>query len=80
MGFSRYVVESGALFALDFDFKAVGLQAGNIVNRILDGEKPGEITVTSVEFIYLHINEKTSKRINVAIPSELLAVAKEVYK
>lgn len=80
MGFSRYVVESGALFALDFDYKAVGIQAGQIVNRILSGESPGSISVSAADVIWFHYNEKTAQHINVAIPDELVAVAKEVYR
>ncbi len=80
MGFSRNVVESGALFALDFDYKAVGMQAGRIVNQVLGGQNPGTIEVSSVDVIWFHYNEKTAKLINVAIPDELVAVAKEVYR
>jgi putative ABC transport system substrate-binding protein len=80
MGFSRNVVESGALFALDFDYKAVGMQAGRIVNQVLGGQNPGRIEVSSVDVIWFHYNEKTAKLINVAIPDELVAVAKEVYR
>ncbi len=80
MGFSRNVVESGALFALDFDYKAVGHQAGGIANRVIDGKNPGEISVTSADVIWFHYNEKTAKHIDVTIPKELVAVAKEVYR
>lgn len=80
MGFSRNVVESGALFALDFDYKAVGFQAGNIANRILAGARPDTIDVTSADVIWFHYNENTSERIKLTIPDELVAVAKEVYR
>ncbi len=80
MGFSRHVVESGALFALDFDYKAVGRQAGQIANRIIDGEHPSSIHVTSADVIWFHYNEKTAKHIDITIPDELVAVAKEVYR
>ncbi len=80
MGFSRYVVESGALCALDFDYKAVGFQAGGIANRIIAGESPDSIQVTAADVIWFHYNENTAKRINVAIPEELASVAKEVYR
>jgi putative ABC transport system substrate-binding protein len=80
MGFSRYVVESGALFALDFDYKAVGIQAGQILNRILAGESPAEISVSAADVIWFHYNEKTAQHIKVTIPNELVAVAKEVYR
>lgn len=80
MGFSRHVVESGALFALDFDYKAVGQQAGQIANRIIEGEDPGRIGVSLADVIWFHYNEKTAKHINVAIPGDMIAVAKEVYR
>lgn len=80
MGFSRYVVESGALCALDFDYKAVGFQAGQIANRIIAGEHPDSISVTTADVIWFHYNENTAKRIKVKIPDELAAVAKEVYR
>ena len=80
MGFSRNVVESGALFALDFDYKAVGLQAGEIANRILSGESPRSIHVSTADVIWFHYNEKTARHIDVSIPEDLVAVAKEVYR
>lgn len=80
MGFSRYVVESGALFALDYDYKAVGIQAGAIANRVLEGFAPADIRVTTADVILFHYNENTAKRIRIIIPEELAAVAKEVYR
>jgi len=80
MGFSRHIVESGALFALDFDYKAIGVQAGGIVNRVVAGADPGSIPVTMVDALWFHYNEKTAERIDVKIPDELVAVAKEVYR
>jgi putative ABC transport system substrate-binding protein len=80
MGFSRYVVESGALFALDFDYKAVGRQAGEIVSRVINGAAPGRIEVTSPDFIWFHYNENTARHISVEIPEDLVAIAKEVYR
>lgn len=80
MGFSRYVVESGALFALDFDYKAIGRQAGRIANKILNGAVPGRIEVTTPDIIWFHYNEKTAQHVKVTIPPELVAIAKEVYR
>ncbi len=80
MGFSRHVVASGALFALDFDYKAIGRQAGEIVNRVLDGTEPGRIQVTAPDVIWFHYNEKTANLLNITVPDRLAAVAKEVYR
>lgn len=80
MGFSRNVVESGALFALDFDYKAVGRQAGEIVCQVLRGGRPENISVTTPDIIWFHYNENTAQHINIKIPEQLVAVAKEVYR
>ncbi|MBD3404165.1 hypothetical protein GF420_14840 [candidate division GN15 bacterium] len=80
MGFSRHVVASGALFALDFDYKAIGRQAGRIAAEVLDGTSPGSIRVTAPDVIWFHYNERTAKLLDVTVPDRLAAVAKEVYR
>jgi putative tryptophan/tyrosine transport system substrate-binding protein len=80
MGFSRYVVESGALFAIDFDYKGIGKQAGRIANQVLDGAKPGSIAVSTPDILWFHYNEATANHVKVTIPPELVAIAKEVYR
>ena len=80
MGFSQSVVEAGGLFSLDFDFKDIGRQAGDIAVRVLHGTAPGTIPVATPGFIYFTYNEKTAERIKIKIPEDLLAVAKEVIK
>lgn len=80
MGFSRHVVESGALFAIDFDYKAIGRQAGEIVSRILDGARIEDSPVTAPDIRWFHYNERTAKYLGIKIPDELVSVAKEVYR
>lgn len=80
MAFSQSLVESGGLFTLDFDFKDIGRQAGEIARRVLRGEKPAEIPVSTPGVIYFKYNEKTAEQIAVSIPEDLLAIAKEVIK
>jgi putative ABC transport system substrate-binding protein len=80
MGFSRHVVQSGALFALDFDYKAIGRQAGRIAAEVLGGADPGRIPVTAPDIIWFHYNEKTARHVQVEVPADLIAIAKEVYR
>lgn len=80
MGFSRNLVESGALFALDFDYKDIGRQAGKIALKVLAGKDPARISVATPSIIWFHYNEKTAKHINVKVPDDLVAIAKEVYR
>ncbi len=80
MGFSRNLVESGALFALDFDYKDIGRQAGKIALKVLSGRSPANIKVEVPGIIWFHYNEKTAKHINIDVPEDLVAIAKEVYR
>jgi putative ABC transport system substrate-binding protein len=80
MGFSQALVEAGGLFTLDFDFKNIGEQAGEIASRVLFGADPGQIPVSTPGVIYFKYNEKTAEQISIKIPDDLLAVAKEVIK
>ena len=80
MGFSLTLVEAGGLFTLDFDFKDIGRQAGETAIKVLNGYKISEIAVTTPGIIYFKYNENTARQINLDIPEDLLAVAKEVIK
>lgn len=80
MGFSQALVEAGGLFTLDFDFKDIGRQAGEIALRVLGGASPGAIPTTTPGIIYFKYNEKTADRIRIKLPDDLLAIAKEVVK
>lgn len=80
MGFSGNIVESGALFGLEYDYKDIGRQAGKIACEVLGGQKPSDIPVAVPTIIWFHYNEKTAKHIAIQIPDDLAAVAKEVYR
>ena len=80
MGFSGNLVESGALFGLEYDYKDIGRQAGKIACEVLNGKDPASISVAVPTIIWFHYNEKTAKHIAVNIPDDLMAVAKEVYR
>jgi putative ABC transport system substrate-binding protein len=79
MGFNQTFVESGALFCLEADYKYVGIQAAEIVVRVLNGSDPAKTRATVSEVNYLYINLKTGKLLNINLPSELVSVAKETY-
>jgi len=79
MGFNQTFVESGALFCLEADYKYVGIQAAEIVLRVLNGSDPAKTRATVSEVNYLYLNLKTSKLLNINLPPELVSVAKEIY-
>lgn len=79
MGFNQSFVQSGALFCLEADYKYIGIQAADIVRRVLEGADPAQIRATLSEVNYLYLNLKTSKLLNINLPPELIGVAKEIY-
>jgi len=80
MGFSPSFVQSGALFALIVDHKFVGVQAGELVTKILNGTPASELSVTTPEAPYLYMNRNTAEKLRLDIPSDYYSVAKEVYE
>lgn len=68
-------VERGAIAALGFNYYEVGRQTGEIVVRILKGEKPGDIPVSGVRKMDLWLNLASAAKMGVKIPDTMVAVA-----
>jgi putative ABC transport system substrate-binding protein len=73
-------VKAGALFTLAWDDKDVGRQSGELALRILAGESPNQIPLTTPRMIYLVLNLRTAEQIKLKIPPHIVSVAKEVYQ
>ncbi len=73
-------VKAGALFTLAWDDKDIGRQSGELALRILAGEDPKNIPITTPRMIYLILNLRTAEQINLDIPQHIVSVAKEVYQ
>jgi putative ABC transport system substrate-binding protein len=73
-------VKRGAMAAIGFNYYDVGRQTGQIVLRVLKGEKPGDIGVQGVEITELFVNPGSAEKMGVTIPEAVVAQAKEVVK
>jgi len=73
-------VKAGALFTLSWDDKDIGRQSGELALRVLAGENPRNIPITTPRMIYLILNLRTAEQINLDIPPHIVSVAKEVYQ
>jgi putative ABC transport system substrate-binding protein len=71
-------VKRGAIAALGFNYYDVGRQTGQIVLRVLKGEKPGDIAVAGIEITELVVNPGAAEAMGITIPAAVLAKAKEV--
>jgi putative tryptophan/tyrosine transport system substrate-binding protein len=73
-------VKRGAIAAIGFNYYDVGRQTGQIVARVLKGEKPGDIAVQGVEITELYVNPGAAAQMGVELSADLIGKAKEVVK
>jgi putative tryptophan/tyrosine transport system substrate-binding protein len=72
MGLSPAFVEAGALMALAVDYQQVGVQCGGLATRILMGDNPSLLPVTTPQRVTLHVNLNTAGTIGLKIPADRL--------
>ena len=71
-------VSRGAVAALGFDYYDHGRQAGSMVARILEGQKPGDMAVESVDTLNLFVNPAAAERMGITLSEEVINSAQEV--
>ncbi|MDH6256579.1 ABC transporter substrate-binding protein [Bradyrhizobium sp. BR13661] len=76
----RAYVDSGGLCSYSYDVSDLFFRSATYVDRILRGEKPGDLPVQLVTRYQLVFNLKTAKTMGLALPPTLLARADEVIE
>jgi putative ABC transport system substrate-binding protein len=77
---TRSYAEAGALISYGSDYADQVRSAATLVDKILNGAKPGDLPVEQATKLELFINLKTAKAIGITIPKELLLRADQVIE
>ena len=80
MFFIRECVAEGGLISYGPNYDDAFQQVGEIIGRVLKGEKPEDLPVRQVTKIDLVINAKTANSLGLTLPAALLARADEVIE
>jgi putative ABC transport system substrate-binding protein len=76
----RYFIAAGGLISYGYDPVDLFRRAASYVDRILRGERPGDLPVQQPQKFELVINIKTAKVLDLDVPEKLLALADQVVE
>jgi putative ABC transport system substrate-binding protein len=73
-------VGRGSIAAIAIDYYKLGLQTGDMVDRILKGAKPAEMPVETLKVFELHINPAAAKAMGVTLSDAFIKKASKIHE
>ena len=77
---NRISADEGGLISYSVDSRNLFRRTAGYVDRILKGDKPGDMPVQNPDKYELVINLNTAKALGLTVPETLLAIADEVIQ
>ena len=77
---AKYYVEGGGLMSYGPNYGDMFRRAGDYVDKILRGTKPGDIPIEQLTKFELVVSLKTAKALGITVPPSMLATADEVIE
>ncbi len=76
----RAAVEKGAIATISFDYYDMGRQTGNMVIRVLEGTRPGDLPVEFVKDLRLIVNPIAASDMGIELPSAVVSQADQTVE
>lgn len=73
------VKENGALISLGPDYYELGRLAANNAIQVLDGKRPADVPINTVQNLHISVNLKTADKLGINLPIQLLSLATVIY-
>ena len=80
VGPSEAWTRAGALYSLDWDYKDLGAQSGDMAIRILNGQPARSIPPASPRTVRYSLNINTARQMRITLPEEIVRNAWKIYR
>lgn len=80
IGLSNEWVKAGALYSLEWDYRDLGKQCGELAIQVLRGVRPSSIPPVTPRTVVYSLNLKTAQHMKTTIPEPLIQGSRQVFK